>query len=79
LLVFREKNETELPPVKTWLSPGSKIKCDPVFSNRKSFNAKVDSEGNVVFKLPFLFVVHLKIILTLAYKRSTFDNGDKKY
>jgi len=51
-LVFREKDETESAPVKTWLSSGSKIKCDPVLGSGKLFNVIVDSEGRVVFKLP---------------------------
>jgi hypothetical protein len=51
-LVFREKNETESAPVKTWLSPGSKIKCDPVLGSGKLFNVTADPEGRVVFKLP---------------------------
>ena len=51
-LVFREMNLTGSAPLKTWLTPGSKIKCDPVTGSGKSLAATVDSDGRVVFSLP---------------------------
>ncbi len=51
-LVFREMNETGSAPVKTWLSPGSKIKCEPVLGSGKQFSITVNSDGGVVFSLP---------------------------
>lgn len=51
-IIFRENNDKIKRAVKTWLKPGSRIKCDPVAGKGKPFFAKVAPGGLVTFELP---------------------------
>ncbi|MGV8096356.1 MAG: alpha-galactosidase [Mangrovibacterium sp.] len=50
-LVFREANEEQKYSLKTWLTPGTKIKCTPVLGKGATFDSKVGTEGIVSFRL----------------------------
>jgi hypothetical protein len=50
-LVFREANEEQKYSLKTWLTPGTKIKCTPVLGKGATFSSKVGIEGIVSFRL----------------------------
>lgn len=50
-LVFREANDEQKYSIKTWLTPGTKIKCTPVLGKGAAFISKVGTEGIVSFRL----------------------------
>jgi len=50
-LVFREANDEQKCSIKTWLTPGTKIKCTPVLGKGAAFISKVGTEGIVSFRL----------------------------
>jgi alpha-galactosidase len=50
-LVFREANDKSKSEIKTWLTPGTKIKCTPVLGKGAAFISKVGPEGDVSFRL----------------------------
>lgn len=50
-LIFREAAENSEYPIKTWLSPGTRIKCTPVLGNGAPFSCTVGPEGIVSFSL----------------------------
>jgi hypothetical protein len=50
-LVFRELNEQKSFRMQTWLSPGTRVKLEPVRGDQKTINAKVDEEGKLLFTL----------------------------
>lgn len=50
-LIFREDNDIEEYEMKTWLSPGTKIKCTQVLGNGAAFHDEAGDEGAVSFRL----------------------------
>ena len=50
-LVFREDNKERNHSLKTWLTPGTKIKCTPVTGQGKAFKGTVSPNGEVYFSL----------------------------
>ena len=51
-IVFREANDNRKYEMKTWLKPGTNVRCTAVIGKGKSFSAKVGNEGTVFFELP---------------------------
>lgn len=50
-LVFREANTNQKCSIKTWLTPGTKIKCTPILGKGKVFASEIETEGIVTFTL----------------------------
>lgn len=60
LLIYREYNDQNEAAMKTWLAPGSRVKCTHVLGRGESFDAEVDARGKVTFELPepFTFAMY---------------------
>lgn len=50
-LVFREANDAQEYSMKTWLTPGTKIKYTPILGKGSTFTQKAGNEGIVSFRL----------------------------
>ena len=50
-LIFREANDAQEYSMKTWLTPGTKIKCTPILGKGSTFTQNSGNEGIVSFRL----------------------------
>ena len=48
-LIFREANELPTKEIKTYLKPGTIVKCNALIGNGKSFSSKVGKDGILTF------------------------------
>ena len=51
LMIFREANPETECRMKTWLKPGTRIRCSSLLGNGKSFKATTANDGSVNFRL----------------------------
>lgn len=51
LLVFREASPIAKASIKTWLAPGTRVKCESVIGAGNSFTAQVDTDNVLPFEL----------------------------
>jgi len=51
-IIFREANNDAKCEMKTWLKPGTNVKCAVVIGKGKSFTAKAGVDGAITFELP---------------------------
>lgn len=51
LLVFREASPIEINSIKTWLSLGTKVKCELIIGSGHSFTTRVDANEALSFEL----------------------------
>lgn len=51
LMIFREANPETECRMKTWLKPGTRIRCNSLLGNGKSFKATTANDGSVNFRL----------------------------
>lgn len=50
-IIYRESSTDSKALVKTWIQPGTKVKCQPVFGKGKAFTAGVNYKGEIPFEV----------------------------
>jgi hypothetical protein len=50
-IIYRESSVDSKAQVKTWLQPGTRVKCQPVFGKGKTFIGKANDKGEIPFEI----------------------------